>query len=439
MRLRVLDISLEGAHVGRLFQYGDDRNAITRLKPAETYWRNPRAPLLSWATVTSSPEQREAFWRRYSVTPFFNGQGTLLPAFFQNMLPEGALRRHLAQERGCDPDDHFEILAACGTDLPGAVYAYPAYLDNHQTAEIVTQHQDALEVSVVAQPLADATSLSGLQAKLSLVAQGGRYVARTRDARGVHIIAKLPTVERPMLPEVEELSLRLAAAAGVQTCRARLASLEEIDVEIPFVLGHARTFLAVERFDRLDGQDHVHCEDFAQILGVQPELKYTAPEATYGVLARVLDQMGLRGQQDELVRRLAVNEMLGNYDAHLKNFGVIYRDGRTPSLSPAYDVVAYAAYMQGHGHALRFSLDAPARARLTPVSIRAFCNEAGMLETRTGKIIRDTVKQAVATWPALIEASAMLPEQKSHLLEHFLRCPIVESYARRARKPGAAA
>lgn len=436
MRLRVLDIHLAGAYVGQLFQYGDDRNAITRLKPAESFWRDPQAPLLSWGTVAASPELREAFWRRYAVTPFFNGQGTTLPAFFQNMLPEGALRRHIAQERGCDPDDHFEILAACGTDLPGAVYAYPAATDAHHTADIVTQHHDALEVSVVAQPLAEATSLSGLQAKLSLVASGGRYVARTKDSRGLHIIAKLPTVERPLLPEVEELSLRLAAAAGVHTCTARLSPLSDIDVEIPFVLGEARTFLAVERFDRRDGRAHVHCEDFAQILGIQPELKYSAAEASYGVLARLLASMDLQGAQEELVRRLAVNEMLGNFDAHLKNFGIVYPDGRTPELSPAYDIVAYAAYMRGQGHALKFAMGTPPRSRLTPAVIRAFCNEAGMLETRTVKIIRECVKQAVASWPALIEASALLPQQKALLLEHFRACPIVQGYERRTRNTG---
>lgn len=433
MRLRVLDIRLGNAHVGQLFQYGDDRNAITRLKPAEAFWRNPQSPLLSWATVTASPERHEAFWRRHAVTPFFNGQGTTLPAFFQNMLPEGALRRHIAQERGCDPDDHFEILAACGTDLPGAVYAYPAATDAQHTADIVTQHHDALEVSVVAQPLAEATSLSGLQAKLSLVARGGRYVGRTRDTRGLHIIAKLPSVERPLLPEVEELSLRLAAAAGVRTCTARLSPLSEIDVEIPFVLGEARSFLAVERFDRRDGLAHLHCEDFAQILGIQPELKYSAPEASYGVLARVLASMGLRDAQEELVRRLAVNEMLGNFDAHLKNFGILYPDGRTPELSPAYDIVAYAAYLRGQGHALKFAIGTPPRSRLTPGAVRAFCNEADMLETRAAKIIRDCVKQAVASWPALIESSALLAQQKALLLEHFLACPIVQGHARRAR------
>lgn len=65
-----------------------------------------------------------------------------------------------------------------------------------------------------------------------------------------------------------------------------------------------------------------------------------------------------------------VNEMLGNYDAHVKNFGVVYQDGRTPALSPAYDVVAYAAYMGGRGHALRFVPGGEKQARLTAKTVQ---------------------------------------------------------------------
>lgn len=64
----------------------------------------------------------------------------------------------------------------------------------------------------------------------------------------------------------------------------------------------------------------------------------------------------------EMVRRITVNDLLGNFDGHVKNYGLLYRDGRTPELSPAYDVVAYAAYQGGAGHALRLS----PRAKNTP-------------------------------------------------------------------------
>lgn len=437
MRLRTLDIYLHDRLVGQLFQYGEGANAITRLIPEASYWDDPQAPLLSWSAVTE-PASRQAFWRHHQTVPFFNGSGASLPNFFQNMLPEGALRRHLAQERNCAPDDHFEIFAACGTDLPGAVYARPAAVHPDATAAIVTQHNDSLEVSVVAQPMEDATSLSGLQAKWSLVAQGGRYVARTRDSRGIHIIAKLPTVQYPLLPEVEELSLRMAAAAGVDVCRATLAALDMIDTDIPFTLGEARTFLAVERFDRRGGREHIHCEDFTQILGVPPDMKYQHPAATYGLMGLVIRDMGLGDEGvGELLRRLAVNELLGNYDAHAKNFGVIYRDARTPALSPAYDIVAYSAYLRGHGHALPFARNSAPRARLTPLTVRDFCNESQMPVPLAQTVVRDVVKRALEQWPDMIGDSALLDQQKQQLLAHLQGAPIAQSMIQRRGRTAA--
>lgn len=438
MNVLALDIYLGRLRAGLLFQYGTGATALTRFIPDEAFWSNPASPVFSWAATDDDAQRREIFWRSYVSTPFFNAEGGRLPAFFQNLLPEGPLRRHLEQLRGCGPNDHFDMLAACGTDLPGNVYAYPAHLDAQALAGVVTQHHDALEMSVSADPLPDATSLSGVQPKLALVQQQGRYVARTRDAQGAHIIAKLPTAEFALLPEVEELSLRLARAAGVDVCEAWLAPLDEITAGQPFVLGESRHFLAVKRFDR-GPQGHVHCEDFAQILRIQPEEKYTHPAANYAAMARTLREgMSLpaeagEGAAQELVRRVMVNEMLGNYDAHVKNFGVLYRDGRTPELSPAYDVVAYAAYLGGRGHALRFVPGGGKQAMLTAQTLRSFCNAAGMFETRVRGVLNETVGRACESWPQMIEASGLLERQKQNLLKHFEACDAVKSWrARRA-------
>jgi HipA-like C-terminal domain len=113
---------------------------------------------------------------------------------------------------------------------------------------------------------------------VSLVHSGGRYVARTQDGSGTPIIAKLPTVEIDGLPRLEQLSLQLPAAAGVNVCRTRLAPISDILDHHHMGLDHTKVFLAVERFDR-QGTAHIHCEHFAQVLGVLPEAKSTHPLA----------------------------------------------------------------------------------------------------------------------------------------------------------------
>lgn len=55
---------------------------------------------------------------------------------------------------------------------------------------------------------------------------------------------------------------------------------------------------------------------------------------------RQRDQEALR----EFTRRLTFNLLIGNGDAHLKNWSLIYRDRRNPTLAPAYDLVATFVY-----------------------------------------------------------------------------------------------
>ncbi len=407
---------------------------MTRLQPDAKFWSLPQSqrPIVSLSALAASEADQRSWWRDYAREPFFNGTGERLPPFLQNLLPEGPLRLHLAQLRGCQPDDHFDLLAMCGSDLPGNLYALPATLGRDAVARLVTQNHDALEMSVVATAVAQATSLSGVQPKLSVVLRGGRYVARTKDAAGVHLIAKLPTAEFALLPEVEALSLQLAGACGVAVCEARLAPMAELDADAPFVVREERSFLAVTRFDRAAGRRHLHAETFGQVLGVDPQSKYHG--GSYALMAQVmLDTPGLgESAALELVRRLAVNELLGNYDAHLLNFALLYADPLAARLAPAYDVVAYAAYLSGHGHGLPFYDAAEPRQRLGPASVRGFSQQAGLLETLVQGAVRSVVKKASATWPALIASSALFDTQKTKLLKHLDSHPLINGYRARS-------
>lgn len=235
MNVKALAIFLGEQRIGVLFQYAmPGAPTINRFVADEAFIALPDPPLLSLAFTAPTPQDQAALWRNIRSATF-NGRssprhGWLLPAFFQNLLPEGVFRDHVAALRHCDPQDHFEMLAACGRDLPGRVHALPVELSREDLARYVTQDQDALEMSVTAEPLEAGVSLSGVQPKLGVIQQGDRYVARTKD-RDTHIIAKLPVVGQPRLPEVEALTLQLAAAAGVQVCQASLQPLSALDLQ----------------------------------------------------------------------------------------------------------------------------------------------------------------------------------------------------------------
>ena len=111
-----------------------------------------------------------------------------------------------------------------------------------------------------------------------------------------------------------------------------------------------RSFLLVERYDRLiDTQGHrqrLHQEDFCQALGVVPEMKYQnegGPD-----LAQCFDlvRSATRPSAPQVLRLLdcvIFNALIGNHDAHAKNFSLLY-SGKTPVLAPFYDTLSTAVY-----------------------------------------------------------------------------------------------
>lgn len=422
LNVEVLNIFLSSRPVGKLFRFANGTTSpIVRFVADDDFAADPHQATLSASMRARDPAQQAALWKDITA-PLFNGADGRLPDFFQNMLPEGVFRTQLAQERGCREDDHFALFAACGLDLPGAVKALPATLSRQALARLVTQENDALEMSVTADPLPLGVSISGMQPKVGLIEQGGHYVARKRH--GVtRIIGKLPQADRPMLPEVEHLSLSLAQAAGANVCEHKLVSLEKLDFEHGYTLGGSGNFLAVTRFDR-EGAQRIHCEDFAQALSVDPRNKYTG--ATYAAMAGLMlsyPSLGLPAVH-ELLRLIAINELMGNLDAHLKNFCLLYPDGHTPVLSKAFDIVAWSAYITSQGHALALYRaegqgQHKASKTLSPAALREFCNRVGVAEQPCAKIIKETVAKAKALWPDMISSSPLLDVQKERLLRRL--------------------
>lgn len=424
MKVSILEVRIGDLHVGHLFKYGD----IVRLRVDPAFAANPVAPIISLSLIAGEQELQAAFLLD-ALNPALNSLGSgKLPAFFQNLLPEGLLRAHIARERGCAEDDYFELLAACGADLPGNVYALPAH-DSGLVAALITQHQDAVEMSIIADPLEDGVSLSGMQPKMALMRDGGRFVVG-RHLDGGHVIGKLPTPMYDLLPEVEHLSLRLARAAGADVCDATLEPMSLISAEQSFWPGKEERFLAVERFDR-DRPGRLHVEDFAQVFGVDPVRKYVG--ATYADVARVLLFIQTIGEDGvhELMRRIAVNELLGNVDCHLKNIALLHCAERRIGLAPAYDIVAYCVYRNGFGHALNFTVDAPKRANLDARTLRAFAQAVGLSEAPLRRVIKRVCEAALDVWPAMIADSDLHPEQKARLSEFVRQRPMMQSLARR--------
>ncbi|HYV15641.1 MAG TPA: type II toxin-antitoxin system HipA family toxin [Conexibacter sp.] len=269
-------------------------------------------------------------------------------AFFAGMLPEGEPRRLLARRVGFSERNDFSLLAAIGGDCPGAISLASAgsppapdrpddvtWLDDAELAELIATLPD--RPMLAGEDGEIRLSLAGAQDKLPVVVgEDGRVGITAGGTPSTHIV-KTPIARFEGTVVNEAFCLAFGRRLAVPTVRATPRR----------VLAHE--FLLVERYDRevMPGSvKRLHQEDFCQALGIAPEHKYeteggpsladcfalvrnttTVPAAHALVL---LDAVGL-------------NFLVGNNDAHGKNFSLLYAHDRV-SLAPFYDVLSTIAY-----------------------------------------------------------------------------------------------
>lgn len=390
--------------VGYLSQYGD----ILRMSFDEEYIAAARRPTLSLAYRGASENATRDILRSPQDARLVRTDGRW-PVYFENLLPEGHNRERLAAERRCSPDDEFELLAAAGHDLMGALEVEPVP-PREGVPDVVHRWHTALglemiEPGFVDTPVEDAASLPGVVTKFSAVRDGRRYVVK-RQGRAGSVILKLPTTRHPDLVENEFTGYRLCEALGLDCAKAEIISRRDADLpeQVPF-----EHILAVPRFDRLPDGRRVHMEEFAQVLQYPPRSKYgRGLDVDYTTMLRVLDQLSAQPVQDvrEFMRRLIAFILLGNTDAHLKNWALTYPDAHTPQLAPVYDPVCVAAFFHdvpASHYGVNRAIDKTLRAFDWP-ALEALLKGAGLLRVpRMMTIARETVAEAQAAWPKLLD------------------------------------
>lgn len=325
-----------------------------------------------------------------------------VPAFFSNLLPEGHLRTYLAQQAGVNPEREFFVLAALGEDLPGAVRVVPLD-DAGQTAELEdasppTRRGRGRRAGVLR------FSLAGVQLKFSAVMESSGGLTIPAHGVGGSWIVKLPSPRFPDASENEFAMLELARAVGITVPRTKLVPVSAID-GLPAAAGLKGKALAVERFDRGPRGQRIHIEDFAQVFAVYPESKYK--KASYSSIARVLWAEAGERSVSEFLRRVVFSVLIGNADMHLKNWSLIYRDGRTPELSPAYDFVSTLPYLPEDELALSFGGTKDIH-QITPDQLRRYAAKAGMAIPMRRDVVPEMVEEVVTAWRTL-EAKKRLP------------------------------
>lgn len=228
-----------------------------------------------------------------------------------------------------------ECLYCAGDHRPGAL---GLSLAPHRYAPIDRGHPPSIE-HLAAIHLAIEAALDGasLDAGMRQLLAPGAGLGGTRpkallDIDGSTWIVKFSAPGDLFCdPAVEHASMALARRAGINACRTQM-------LRHPGGLA-----VAVERFDRPAGRR-------AHVLSARTALRAAGAQLSYPAMAQLLRRMApadsLRGELEELFRRLVFNILIDNTDDHEKNHA-FYFDGHSMRLAPAYDVLPV-------GHALGY-------------------------------------------------------------------------------------
>ena len=311
-----LSVRLHGLQVGVL--------RLVNGKMEFTYDENAQKPI-----SLSLPLQKEPFKEK------------VCRAFFGGLLPENPnMRELLAKKYNINVNDDFKLLKEIGRDCAGA-------LSFHEMTEPQKSYQMLkIEGSILSDEeltkyleelpyrpyLGKRLSLAGAQEKTAVCVINGKIALPNDDIPTTHIIkTALPKYVQSI--QNEYICMKAAKEIGLEVAEVEIRKVGEIE------------FLLVERFDR-KYSNNLECErilqeDFVQSLGVQARDKY---KVTFKDCLKVLNQTATPANSKlRFVRQVIFNYLIGNTDAHAKNFSVyLTNDGIT--LTPAYDLLCSSIY-----------------------------------------------------------------------------------------------
>ncbi|WP_078899159.1 type II toxin-antitoxin system HipA family toxin [Streptomyces sp. KE1] len=378
---------LRGRHVGVLHQRGD----YTRLTFDVSYRDDPKRPVLG------------LYFEETVLAP--QSSALKVPPWFSNLLPEGRVRNWVADDRGVSVDREMELLAHVGRDLPGAVRIMPVGLQPIEES-MAWEHSDNRDLPHQTSDTEShpgwRISLAGVQLKFAMLSQDDRLTI-PGFGEGSDWIVKLPDRHFSMLPQNEFAMMTLAGRVGIDVPEIKLVHRDQLS-GIPSNVwpGGEEWAYAVKRFDRGLDRKLIHIEDLAQVRNFYPRDKYRGNFETIASLTyRQHDIRALR----EFARRMTFIILICNGDAHLKNWSLIYRDERIPTLSPAYDLVSTDIYKAG-GDREDLGLAFGGSKHFDRVSLRTFQRLESRLNANDANLVdavTETVELVRQNWPNVTE------------------------------------
>lgn len=410
----VLKLTLHDILIGYLAGFQNGKNILIF---SDAFRRDPERPTLSLLTSPLYPQSNKILEKTFVTHQ-------RLHPLLSNLLPEGALRELIANSLKVHIDNEFQLLAALGHDLPGALVAAPMTLE--EIPEDIKYKLQISDIDQVAHPdlhLANKFSLAGVQMKFSMKAQDGRFtLAQGTDSTLGDWIIKTPSARHTFVPLNEYSIMTLAKMVGIDIPEIQLVDMAHLHDLPPLNLPQEQYAFAIQRFDRHNHNqttELIHIEDFAQIFGAYPHQKYST--TNYEQIGQIIYQYSNNKIIDiqQFASRLLVNILLANGDAHLKNWSMIYTDQRTPRFSPAYDILMTSVYIENERH---FALNLAKNKDWYLAEMKHFkqwAEKVGVPWRVIEKQLQEVLSKARALWPAALTELPMVETHKIQLRQHW--------------------
>ncbi len=333
--------------------------------------------------------------------------------FFAGVLPDESKREIIARNLGISARNDFAMLERIGGECAGAVtfIAEGTSLpepDNEYRPLSASELADIVK-KLPRRPLLAGEegvrlSLAGAQDKIAVHVSGGQISLPLNGAPSTHILK--PAIE--WLEGVvfnEALCMRLAQAVGLDTATVEIGKVEGID------------YLLVQRYDRAlapqspEGPERIrreHQEDFCQALGIVPEHKYQnegGPSIKQCFeLVRAASSTPVIDLQ-ALLDAVIFNWLIGNNDAHGKNFSLVYRgeisSGLQTRLSPLYDLISTVYYPELSAKMAMKLGGEYFSERIAPANFERLAKEAGLAKPMMKRRVLELAEAVVSKLPTV--------------------------------------
>lgn len=386
-----LDVYLNGVKAGRL---NDDNGSMSFFYSEAFLAAGGREPLSHSLPLKSEP------FSHAEMEPFLS-----------NLLPDDIIRTRLAEILKIPRENTFALLRAIGGDCAGAISFFPSgtapdvptvpkfrrLADEEAGLILGNLERRPLDVGEAGFRISGA----GAQDKLIACFSDGSVLLPLDGTPSTHII-KPAMRDYPDSVENEWFSMTLASMCGLKVAECEIA-----------VIGGKRRYLC-RRYDRENVGGVVrrlHQEDFCQVLGIDSRRKYESTGGP-GIVDsfRLLREMSLPASDTvEFLDRIIFNFLVGNGDAHGKNFSVLYSNG-VPSLAPMYDVMSTAIYPEV-GDRMAMKIDDEYRFKwITLGKFRRMAEKCGVGARLLEREIARMVRRISSATPKLMRnATSMYP------------------------------